>query len=363
MKEERPSPLLRVKFLNVGQGDAIVAILPNSRRAILVDVYDFLRVRKTLEDEGIDQVLLFLSHSDKDHVKGVRNFLGAFDGSIHAFIFNQDRLVAKVRCEHTRLMRCLATAASKARARGLEPLSSEFNTNLNSNTKFKALVPDLVKLEVLHPEHSEQTGLIGVDTNEVSGVLRISYASRRGSLRTVLLTGDIQLTGISCMMDRLTRQRISLRADVLKYPHHGAWPSRYPGVSQFPYIKRRSMQDFLEAVNPEVIVLSVGFVNKKNHVRKEVFTAFARLLDGKRLRVERVMCTQLTRRCLRDGDPPKSRECAGDVEIRLGPTIANGIEVLPSPHEHERRILSVSDCRNAGCARVHRLDRAKVSKS
>ncbi len=55
---------VRVRVLNVGQGDAIVGILPDSDRAFVVDVYDADRVLDFLTEEGISEVVLFLSHSD-----------------------------------------------------------------------------------------------------------------------------------------------------------------------------------------------------------------------------------------------------------------------------------------------------------
>ena len=61
----------RIRFLNVGQGDATVILLPGSTRAVIVDVFDGPRVLEAIEEEGVDELVAFLSHSDRDHAAGL----------------------------------------------------------------------------------------------------------------------------------------------------------------------------------------------------------------------------------------------------------------------------------------------------
>src|SRR5262249_32870539 len=123
--------------------------------------------------------------------------------------------------------------------------------------KVGQIVTAPITLEVLHPTHDEQSSLIGTSTNEASGELTIDYTFGDGEKRSVLLTGDVQLTGVSCLLHRLRNSRDRLRADVLKFPHHGAWPSKYPNLGEFEGVERGTLTHLLEVVDPEIVVLSV----------------------------------------------------------------------------------------------------------
>ncbi len=52
---------LRVRVLDVGQGDAIVGLLPDMPRAFVADVCQAEPVLRLLATEGIQEVLLYLS--------------------------------------------------------------------------------------------------------------------------------------------------------------------------------------------------------------------------------------------------------------------------------------------------------------
>jgi len=323
-----PSNTLRVKVLNVGQGDAIVTLLPGCRRALLIDACDGDRVLKVLEDEAVEEVVIFLTHSDRDHVAGIQYVIQNFSGQFVAFFYNRDRLEKSK--QYVSLIRALASST-----RDVPPdanvWSDDFNTGLNFNNRFSSIASAPVTLEVLHPEHSEQSSLLGTSTNEASGVMRLTMAIGGGQERSILFAGDVQLTGVSCMMNRL--QDRHLAADVLKYPHHGAWPEEYPGISQFPSMSRSTMSTFLKAVNPEIVILSVGADNVHNHVRPEVFAALANLADEHN-RLRRLLCTQVTSACTGGKAPVPPTECAGDIEVQLGPDIPNGLAIMPPGAEH-----------------------------
>jgi beta-lactamase superfamily II metal-dependent hydrolase len=339
--------ILRLKVLDVGQGDAIILLLPDCRRAVVVDAFDGPRVLDVLEEEEVDEVLLFLSHSDRDHVKGVQYLLANFPGDFLALFYNKDRLNATFGSEYRAMLQALAKATRSLP----DPVSGDFNTNLSFDTRLKPLVQPPVSLEVLHPAHHEQSSLLGTSTNEPAGILRVVYTNAKGESWAILLAADVQLTGISCMMHRFSADPAKLRANILKFPHHGAWPTDYPGISQFSGMPQRAMAEFLEAVDPQVVILSVGFDNPHEHVRPDVFAAFLGLA-AKLKRLRRILCTQFTDTCLHTKgrcDPP---HCAGDVEIRIGGGAHGGIEVLPQGTAHVQRILAVTDLAHAGCGNL-----------
>jgi len=318
-------PTLRIKVLDVGEGDAIVVLLPDTRRAFIVDAYDGEKVLGVLESEAVDEAVIFASHSDDDHVAGLEHLVASFGGRFAAYFYNPDRLD---RCK--RYLSLLRLLSKNTRASAMA-WGSNFNTSLNYDSRFANLVPDSVILQVLHPNHSEQMSLLGTSTNEVSGVLRVGMACPGDEVHAVMLTGDVQLTGISCMLHRTKPEH--LKADVLKFPHHGAWPTGYPGISQFAGMKRASMQAFLEAVSPRAVILSVGFDNQHGHVNPAVFDALVKL-ERYSGRPVRTLCTEFTRTCTGALSNGASRVCAGDIEIRIGPTVPGNLEILPAAGEH-----------------------------
>src|ERR1700722_13184439 len=138
-----PPGVLRLKVLDVGQGDAIVLLLPNCARAIVVDAFDGDRVVETLEEEGVDELILFLSHSDYDHIAGVLYLLDNFRGTFVAFFYNKDRINAGPRSRFRTTLQALASATRNSPT----PFSAEFNTNLHFDVRFPPLVQPPVFLE------------------------------------------------------------------------------------------------------------------------------------------------------------------------------------------------------------------------
>lgn len=315
---------LRIRFLDVGQGDAIVGILPGSRRAFVVDVCNADSVLDFLEAEQITEVVLFLTHSDDDHTRGARDLLAELTGQnsakLLAVFFSRDRLTASKGSEYRRLLRSICHAERRLSKDDPRNPSADFNTLLNQLPRFAALFLP-VRVFVVHPAKADQDGLHGVNTNDTAGVLLIEHTPRRNSTRRVLLTADVQLTGISLLMNRAGS--LPIQADVLKYPHHGAWPNRWPGMSTLgDIIPRRRMADFLNQVMPSTVVFSVGQDNDDGHIRPEVIELLKTYQKQTR-RLRSVKWTQITRPCLKSGvlpsrGPLSEHAGAGDIEIRLG---------------------------------------------
>ena len=340
--------LLRIKVLDVGQGDAIVVILPGGERALVVDAYDGLRVSQILDEEGIQEVVLFLSHSDQDHVAGVPDLVNNvcdMGATFVAFLHNADRLRKRVGPEYVASLRGLAQATRS----DPQTWSDSFDTGLNHDSRFSTIVTDPVALTVVHPTHDERMSLLSMSTNEASGVLKIACGRDDGTETSILLTGDVQLTGMSCMIHNHAGAPGVLRADILKFPHHGAWPKSRPGWSQFKDgRKRAAMIDFLEAVDPMAVVLSVGRDNGDHHVKRKVFDTLQRN-HANGGRIGRIVCTEFTDTCLNRATGCCASACAGDIEIRMGSAVPGGIEILPAPDEHQATILSTTNRKTAGC--------------
>ena len=314
---------LRIRFLDVGQGDAIVGILPGGSRAVVVDVYDAERVLDFIEAENVREVVLFVTHSHADHTRGAEPLLAALadescSANLIAVFCGQDRC-HDATDRYKRLLRLMGNATRRlTRSQPRNP-SSDFNTQLNHLPEFRKLYGS-VGVSVVHPEHADRLCLAGVNPNETAGVVLLEMPSSDGSTCRALLTADVQLTGISLM---LARDPSLLRSDVLKYPHHGAWPTVWPGLGRIePEIRRCTMEDFLAAVMPSHVVFSVGRENRNDHIRPETIAA----IDGhfrQHGMPRSVHWTQTTANCLDPAVMPTDGPLAeisdsGDIEVWLG---------------------------------------------
>ncbi len=316
---------LRIRFLDVGQGDAIVGILPGGRRAFVADVYDGQRVLDFLDSEGIDEVVLFLTHSDRDHTAGAEDLLAALSAGpqsirVLGIFFSRDRINVRKGSAYRRLVQFIGRAARRLSRSDPRVLNADFNTVLNQIPAFAALF-EPIRVYVAHPAKEDQDSLIGVDPNETAGVLLVEHTVADGVVRRALLTADVQLTGVSLMLER--ERLLPLHADVLKYPHHGAWPTAWPGFGELgSEVKRRTMADFLSHVMPAIVVFSVGSENRHGHIRPEVFQLLIeyRTASG---HLREVRWTQRSAACSQYQSSPTDVSTPelggeGDVEIRFG---------------------------------------------
>lgn len=229
---------LRVYVLDVGQGDAIAIATPG-RHWLLVDAgpnvngFDAGRSRVVpfLRRHGVRRLEAWLvSHPDLDHVGGGPAVLRALDvshvvgpGWITGQV-GQLRVLRELARDSVRWIRGVAGAR---------------------------LAVDEVTLRFLHPEAGGDLG--AGSTNDISIVFLLEYAKFR-----MLFTGDI-----SAVAERelLERHRGEIRATVLKVAHHGSATS--------------TSRPFLEAVNPELAVISVGQPNRYGHPAPEVMYRLA----------------------------------------------------------------------------------------
>ena len=205
-----------------------------------------------------------------------------------------------------------------------------------------------VAISVQHPLSDDHLKAVSRgNPNDSSVVLRIEYAGTR-----ILLGADVQQSGWQWMLNR----DADLRADVFKFPHHGAWHEGEP-----------SLNEIMERVAPSVVIISVGTSNHYEHPSPETLRLL-RTLQGS----VRFMCTAATPRChgkpeaiapqVRALMPPESQNgrsykdsrscpCAGHVTIRIS---RNGIEVSPTLEQHGRVIdlFETPQCRDESSWRV-----------
>jgi competence protein ComEC len=232
-----PDAKLRVSFLDVGQGDAILINTPAGQQ-ILIDggpnpdtVCQQLGKKLPFWDKSLDMVVL--THSDDDHLVGLMGVL-------------QDYKVGQV----------------LESGYGEGPSYREWLTRVEDKEIDWTIIRagqqiDLgegIVLEVIYPYEELLQGTES-ETNSNSVVLRLVWGNV-----SFLLTGDADLDAEK----NILRGGVvhDLRSTVLKVGHHG---SRYSTSSEF-----------LAAVDPQVAVISVGEGNTFGHPSEETLAR----LDG-----------------------------------------------------------------------------------
>lgn len=229
--------LLRVAFLDVGQGDAAVIELPNGR-TILVDaggwtpVFDAGErvVLPYLKRRGIRAIdLLVVTHPHGDHAGGAPAVVRTMPvrGMLDPGGPELNRLREALRPEKMPGPGYAAGRAGMAIA-------------LDPETRVYLLSPD--------PGCVAPADAADAATNNMSVVLKVCYGST-----AFLLTGDAELEAEEVM---LSTYGDLLRAAVLKVGHHGG--------------SRSSSERFLDAVHPHHAVISVGRGNTFGHPTAEV---------------------------------------------------------------------------------------------
>ena len=215
--------LLHVYFLNVGQGDAIFIRTPTGKN-ILFDGGPKKKVVSQLQEilpffgNTIDHV--FLTHPDRDHIEGLLSVLRRYRiGQVHFTGAGKRNYFWRT------FLQIIKTKKIPARL-------ADANHDIRLN--------DGVVVDVLFP--FKPNFALQKDINNTSLVAKIIYGENE-----ILLTGDAETPE----EEKLLKNRVNIDADVLKVAHHGS--------------KSSTSLAFLNAVSPDVSVISVGRGNSYHH--------------------------------------------------------------------------------------------------
>lgn len=243
--EPTPDGRLTIDFLDVGQGDAALITFPGGK-TMLVDGGGRMRFRPAVDEEtepfepdvrrlGESVVSEFLwergysrvdyilaTHSDTDHMQGLVDVANNFSIG--------QALIGRVPSGDPD---CEALLNILTRRGIPTSLVAQRDTWLI----------DDVSIEVLSPNAG---GRDISSINDSSVVLKIRFGDR-----TFLLTGDIEAAAEADLVSGPP-----LSADVVKVPHHGSRTS--------------STSSFVEAVKPQIAVISVGRHSSFGHPHPEV---------------------------------------------------------------------------------------------
>lgn len=229
-------PHVTFAFVDVGQGDSTVVVLPDGNTGIVVDCPASSATIDYLEAKSIDTLShVFITHSDDDHIGGVASLLDNFSGTVDQIVYNFFDHPNSVR-RGTRRNNALRQIATYLRRTGTNTQNLEVPCAWNIQG---------THIEVLHPSNKDfKYHGSRADPNNASGIIRFNYMEYK-----ILLTADVEGSGWRDVFDRNT----DLQAHVLKFPHHGAWYQ--PTGNQPP------LEEVLARINPSLAIIPVGSHN------------------------------------------------------------------------------------------------------
>lgn len=216
--------LLKVHYLDVGQGDSIFIELPNNE-TMLIDAAEsyqsenIINYLKNLNYKKIDYVIG--THPHTDHIGGLKDIINTFEiGKIY-----MPKVVSTTKTYESLLM----TIKDK-------------NLKINTAKAGTSIIDiDTLKINILAPNNSTYTEL-----NNYSVVTKITYGTTK-----FLFMGDAEKLSENEIKEDVT-------ADVIKIGHHGSNTS--------------SSIDFIKKVNAKYGIISVGLNNKYNLPKEETIT-------------------------------------------------------------------------------------------
>lgn len=221
-----PQPL-KVTVLDVGQGDSILIETPGDKTIlidgggqrnysvgdnILLPIFLYKNIKK------ID--LVIATHSHNDHILGIIELLD--DISIEGIMIN---------CIEDMEYEELINNAKK------------YNIPIFTNDQAIIKMEDSVKLQCIYPKKSMST----IEGNNSSIVSLLKYKDI-----SFLFTGDLEEDGERLLL----QENIDINSLILKVGHHGSNTS--------------SSKEFIERVNPQYAIISVGKNNYFGHPSQEI---------------------------------------------------------------------------------------------
>jgi competence protein ComEC len=227
----RADGLLRIDFLDVGQGDSALITMPN-RTTLLVDGGGRPRfgsseretrsigeavVSEYLWWRGLDRVdYVLATHADADHIDGLNDVVRNF----------------------------AVSAALVGRTPANDPEFAKFTASLAKTSLETVRAGDIIRfgeveIQVLWPPPGADS------SNDDSVVMKLRFRDR-----SILLTGDIEKKAEAAL------RTSDLKADVVKVPHHGS--------------KTSSTEAFVAATGARFAIVSVGKDSTFGHPHAEV---------------------------------------------------------------------------------------------
>lgn len=227
------SNILKVAFLDIGQGDGIFIETPNKKQ-ILIDAGPDSKILRSIKNEipfydrSLD--LLIASHYDLDHIGGFSEVFKRFNVKSFGHYAREEE------GEYVDFLKTLITDENL-----------EYEYELFAGQEFILDAENNITLKILWPPKNYSND----DRNNSSVIVKLIY-----NQVSVLLTGDAGIEIENYLINYFESSEQNLKSNILKAGHHGS--------------KTSSGINFLEKVKPEYSIISAGLNNKFNHPDQEV---------------------------------------------------------------------------------------------
>ena len=226
--------ILKVEILDVGQGDAILIRSPKGK-VVLIDggtgrgnsVLNELKTRSIAEVN-----LMIATHPHADHIGGLDEVLEAIP--VKNYMDNS--------LPHT----------TQSYQRVMKLIEDKEVGYIEAKNGRKINLDDGIVLEILHPQEKGLTGTRS-DLNSNSVVVRLQHGKN-----CMLFTGDAEEP-----TEHVLLQKGIEPCQVLKVAHHGS--------------NHSSSNSFLNAVQPEIALISCGLDNRYGHPGEETMSRLNRI--------------------------------------------------------------------------------------
>lgn len=222
---------LRVTYIDVGQGDSSLIITPSGKIMLIdsgeSDAED--AVKQALAENHVQKIdVLVGTHPHSDHI-----------GSMSYIVDDYD--VGKVYLPK-------ASSTTKTYERLLSSIKKKGMKVSVAKAGVEIPLDDQVNAVIVAPCSSDYK-----DLNDCSVVIKLSFGNT-----SFLFTGDAEAPSEA---DMVSQYGADLKSTVLKAGHHGSRTS--------------SSQEFLDTVQPEYAVISLGKGNDYGHPHEEALKRFA----------------------------------------------------------------------------------------
>lgn len=236
-EEEMHQSGLYAAFIDVGQGDSILLVSPNGK-TMLIDAGtpdSFNSIESFLNEKEIKKLdVVIATHTHSDHIGSMKRIID--DYSVGRFYMPE---AVNTTTTFDKLLSSLERKKVKVKA-------------IWGGKKSTINWDDDVEVRVLSPIKGND---YEQNLNDMSLVVKVTYGET-----SLLLTGDAEKTAEVIM---LKNDAGLLKANVLKLGHHGSSTS--------------SSKAFLDAVSPDIVVISVGADNNYGHPHKETMERLSKM--------------------------------------------------------------------------------------
>lgn len=218
---------IKVHFIDVGQGDAILVQVNNKN--LLIDSGSKSEKKKLIE--YLDRIYIpqfdyiIATHPHEDHIGNM------------GYIINNYKVInfysPKVQ-NNTTAFENMAEPLARKNIKIKILKANTTNIDLGENTLVEVLSPNLDNYDNL---------------NNYSPIIKISYGNN-----SFLFTGDAE----EAVEEEVINKSNNLKSDVLKIGHHGSSTS--------------TSKSFLDKINPKIVIISVGKDNSYGHPTKDTLS-------------------------------------------------------------------------------------------